>query len=415
MEESSQLFSYSIDNDSDGEYHVPDDSGAGAHDYDQYFPSTTFPPLEDFKVPIRPHASPIQPSVGSLSSGSTHAHPQSGVNMHTWTSTNQGQGRQLQVPSTYGTTLESPGLSSGSSTTPDTRQSQAITPDNRPGSRNVSIQPKIDSVFPPPLPPGPILPPRKRRPRKPKPKPQLTVEEEEAKKNKTLERNRVAASKCREKKKDWTKDLEETKIGLESQNAHLHMEYSTLVNEVSEIRAQLMTHADCHDANIDKWFENEAKRFVLGAGERYDAMLGAAPGPSSSNLDPAPGSVSVPAYEATGSSSHFDPSTYQTSLSQPQSTAMPSSPVFFQNNVSSASEFQSNPNDDFAVHITRQTSVPLPQVALNQGSPSLQGTLSNDPGGEYLTDADFSYGAFQAMQEDVPENENDLGFSHGVI
>ncbi|KAK8017593.1 hypothetical protein PG993_013919 [Apiospora rasikravindrae] len=292
MEDTSHLFSYSINDDSDGEYHMLDDSGVGTHDYNQYFSSTTFPPMEDFKVPIRPHANPVQASVDSSSSGSTHAHSQSGVNMHAWTPANQGHGKQLQVPSTYGRALESPGLSSGSSTTPDTRHSQAITPDNRPVSRNVSIQPKIDSVFPPPVPPGPMLPPRKRRPRKPKPKPQLTVEEEEAKKNKTLERNRVAASKCREKKKDWTKDLEETKIGLESQNSHLHMEYATLVNEVGEIRAQLMAHANCHDANIDKWIENEAKRFVLGAGERYDAILAAPPRPSSSNLDPVPGKYS---------------------------------------------------------------------------------------------------------------------------
>ncbi|KAK8041215.1 hypothetical protein PG994_014222 [Apiospora phragmitis] len=413
MEDSPHLFSYNINDGSDGEYHL-DDPGASTHDYNQYFPSTTFSPVEGFKVPIRPHASLVQSSADSSSPGPTHAHMQSGVNMHTWTPANQGHGRQLQLPPTYGPTLESPGLSSGSSTTPDTRPSQAITSENRQGSRNVSIQPRIDAVFPPPRPSGPILPPRKRRPRKPKPKPELTLEEEGAKKNKTLERNRVAASKCREKKKDWTKDLEETKIGLESQNSHLRMEYATLVNEVGEIRAQLMTHAGCHDANIDKWIENEAKRFVFGAGERYDTMLGAAPGPSSSNVDPAQGSMSVPAYEAFGSNSHIDTSTYRTRLSETQSTGMPNSPVFFQNSGSSGSEYLANPNDDFGTHLTQQPSVPLAQIAVNPGSPSLQSSISNDAGGEYFTDADFSFGAFQSTQEVAPEDENDLGFPHGI-
>ncbi|KAK7910947.1 bZIP transcription factor [Apiospora marii] len=415
MEDSSHLFSYNINDDSDGEYLILDGSGAAADadEYNQYLPSPGFPPSEDFTVPVRPHLSSGQPSTDSLSSAPTDAPMQSEVNFPTWTPANQGHTRQLQVPSAYGSSFEPPGLSSGSSTTPDTKNSQAVTPENRRGSRNVSIQPKTDAVFPPPLPSGPILPPRRRRPRQPKPKPQLSMEEEEAKKNKTLERNRVAASKCREKKKDWTKDLEETKIGLESQNSHLQMEYSALVKEVGEIRAQLMTHASCHNANIDKWIENEAKKFVLGAGERYDTMLGATPGPSSSNLDAAQGGMPVSAYGASSSDIHFDPSEYRTSLSQRESAAMPNSPAFFQDSMSSAG-FQ-NPNDDFASHMMQRTSASIPHIAVNQGSPDFLGSIANDPGGEYMADADFSYGAFQAAQEEGPDDENGLGFPHDAI
>ncbi|KAK8135280.1 bZIP transcription factor [Apiospora sp. TS-2023a] len=391
-----------------------DGSGAGANEYNQYFPTPDFPPSEDFTVPMRPHLSSGQPSTDSSSSAPTDAHMQSGVNLPAWTPANQGHTRQLRVPSAYGSSFEPPGLSSGSSTTPDTKNSQAVTPKNRRGSRNVSIQPKADAVFPPPLPSGPILPPRRRRPRKPKPKPQLSTEEEEAKKNKTLERNRVAASKCREKKKDWTKDLEETKIGLESQNSHLQMEYSTLVKEVGEIRAQLMTHASCHDANIDKWIENEAKKFVLGAGERYDTMLGATPGPYSSNLNSAQGSMPVSAYGASGNDIHFDPSEYRTSLPQRENAVISSSAAFFQDSISSAG-FQANPNDDFANHMMQRTSASTPHIAVNQDSPDFLGGASDDPGGEYIADADFSYGAFQAAQEEAPDDENGLDFPHGTI
>ncbi|KAI1327989.1 hypothetical protein F5Y16DRAFT_398862 [Xylariaceae sp. FL0255] len=94
--------------------------------------------------------------------------------------------------------------------------------------------------------------------------------------NKSLERNRIAAMKCRTKRKEWVHDLEETKTELETQNSTLHLELDGLNHEASQIRAQLMAHANCNDCNIDKWIENEAKRFVIGTGERYDQMLAAA-------------------------------------------------------------------------------------------------------------------------------------------
>jgi hypothetical protein len=85
-----------------------------------------------------------------------------------------------------------------------------------------------------------------------------------AKRDKFLERNRVAASKCRQRKKEWVNGLEEAKNGLETQNAHLQMEYNGLLGEVSRMKNQIMAHANCHDPNIDKWIENEARKFVQG-------------------------------------------------------------------------------------------------------------------------------------------------------
>ncbi|OTB18981.1 hypothetical protein K445DRAFT_32896, partial [Daldinia sp. EC12] len=78
--------------------------------------------------------------------------------------------------------------------------------------------------------------------------------------NKFLERNRAAATKCRQKKKEWVTDLEETRFDLESQHNDLKKEYSNLKNEITLIKSQLMDHANCNDPNIDKWIENEAKR-----------------------------------------------------------------------------------------------------------------------------------------------------------
>lgn len=87
------------------------------------------------------------------------------------------------------------------------------------------------------------------------------------KRDKFLERNRIAASKCRQRKKQWVNGLEEAKNGLETQNSQLQMEYNSLLGEVSRMKNQIMSHATCHDPNIDKWIDNEARRFVQGAPE----------------------------------------------------------------------------------------------------------------------------------------------------
>ncbi|KAJ4413798.1 hypothetical protein N0V85_003427 [Neurospora sp. IMI 360204] len=102
-------------------------------------------------------------------------------------------------------------------------------------------------------------PPKKRKQRSKK---DANTGEDEHKRNKFLERNRLAASKCREKKKLYTQELEGTKINLEARNVSLQREYSILLSEVSDLKHQLMVHAKCNDRNIDLWLENEARRFV---------------------------------------------------------------------------------------------------------------------------------------------------------
>ncbi|KAI1753292.1 hypothetical protein F4782DRAFT_497437 [Xylaria castorea] len=187
------------------------------------------------------------------------------------------------------TKLESPGLSNGSSSTPETKESQQllVTPKNASAARHVvdddcddmEEDEEEEDFDDDPL---PLLSSSSAR-NKPGGKQHKTIprenivtgnpREREGKRRHFLQRNRVAAMKCRKKKKEWVNDLEETKCGLESQNTQLHMELEGLVDEASRIRAQLMVHANCNDANIDKWIENEAKRFVIGTGERYDQIL----------------------------------------------------------------------------------------------------------------------------------------------
>lgn len=86
--------------------------------------------------------------------------------------------------------------------------------------------------------------------------------EGDVKRNKYLERNRVAASKCRQKKKEWVLELEESKAELEAKHADLQREYTALLGEVSMVKNLLMRHAACKDPTIDQWIGIEAKRFV---------------------------------------------------------------------------------------------------------------------------------------------------------
>lgn len=88
--------------------------------------------------------------------------------------------------------------------------------------------------------------------------------EEELKRLKFLERNRRAASKCRQKKKEYVSGLEGRKEGLEVCHANLQREYQGLIGEISLMKNQLMQHAACNDSNIDQWLENEARKFVSG-------------------------------------------------------------------------------------------------------------------------------------------------------
>ncbi|RYP00958.1 hypothetical protein DL765_010884 [Monosporascus sp. GIB2] len=205
-------------------------------------------------------------------------------------------GKRLAMPQAESSKLQSPVLSRGSPTTPESRSSgQLVSPEDHRRSR----QKKTDRVtraisFQPYVP----LPRRKRQ-RSQKSQEGVSPVQEETKRNRFLEKNRIAATKCRQKKKEWMSDLEETRSGLESQNSQLRMECNGLLDEVSRLRIELMQHASCNDPNIDKWVENEAKRFVLTTGERYDQML-AEIGASQRPDHRADSMSSAPEYQAPG-------------------------------------------------------------------------------------------------------------------
>lgn len=89
-----------------------------------------------------------------------------------------------------------------------------------------------------------------------------------------LELNRIAASKCRQRKKEFVSDVEETKNALETQYRQLLAEVNGLQAEISQMKNQLMSHASCNGPKIDRWIENEAHKFVQNTVRYGQAQTG---------------------------------------------------------------------------------------------------------------------------------------------
>ena len=72
----------------------------------------------------------------------------------------------------------------------------------------------------------------------------------------------MAAAKCRQKKKFWVKDLETQNAELGRMHSDFQQEYTSLINEVTHLKNQLVAHGACNDPGIDGWIEVESKRLV---------------------------------------------------------------------------------------------------------------------------------------------------------
>ncbi|KAF7725568.1 hypothetical protein EC973_009523 [Apophysomyces ossiformis] len=72
----------------------------------------------------------------------------------------------------------------------------------------------------------------------------LTPEEEEKRRN-FLERNRLAALKCRQRKKQWLSNLQTKVEYLTNDNEQLQMQTNALREEVMNLKTLLLAHKDC--------------------------------------------------------------------------------------------------------------------------------------------------------------------------
>ncbi|KAJ4195501.1 hypothetical protein NW759_016435 [Fusarium solani] len=77
-----------------------------------------------------------------------------------------------------------------------------------------------------------------------------------------LERNRIAATKCRLRKRDEASALASREQAVEGQNRRLSTCLDSLTAEIYYLKTQLLRHTDCNCLAIQKYIANEAKKSV---------------------------------------------------------------------------------------------------------------------------------------------------------
>ena len=92
---------------------------------------------------------------------------------------------------------------------------------------------------------------------------------EDVKRNKFLERNRVAASKCRQKKKEWTGNLEGRARELQQDKQQLTVMVSSLKDEMIFLKGELLKHTDCGCSKIRQYLNQEATNFAAKPPHKY--------------------------------------------------------------------------------------------------------------------------------------------------
>ena len=84
------------------------------------------------------------------------------------------------------------------------------------------------------------------------------------KKEKYREKNRLAAAKCRAKKKENIEDIEVKQRKLSAMNSSLKKQMQDLRGELTGLRTHALNHQDCN-CQISRYNINQAKRVALGA------------------------------------------------------------------------------------------------------------------------------------------------------
>ena len=120
---------------------------------------------------------------------------------------------------------------------------------------------------------------RGRKPKQPPRVPESTASYEEEldedglpldpRRRRVLERNRIAATKCRLRKRDEASALASREHVMEDQNRYLLYCFDSLTTEIYNLKTQLLRHTDCGCVLIQKYIAHEAKKSV-------DNMLGTA-------------------------------------------------------------------------------------------------------------------------------------------
>ncbi|KAI9009309.1 hypothetical protein CLU79DRAFT_775089 [Phycomyces nitens] len=91
---------------------------------------------------------------------------------------------------------------------------------------------------------------------------------------KFLERNRQAASKCRQKKKAWMVELENAYVEREKENRELLAQISKLRNHTLYLRDQLLAHSNCECTVVKNYLQRTAQQILDRATEESGMPVG---------------------------------------------------------------------------------------------------------------------------------------------
>ncbi|PYI14176.1 hypothetical protein BO99DRAFT_312785, partial [Aspergillus violaceofuscus CBS 115571] len=94
---------------------------------------------------------------------------------------------------------------------------------------------------------------------------------EQQKRERFLERNRVAANKCRRKKKAHTRQLESRCMEVTQANSRLESDVSQLRSQILELKNELLRHSGCDDPAI----KAHLARMVAHLSQRSASVSGA--------------------------------------------------------------------------------------------------------------------------------------------
>lgn len=116
---------------------------------------------------------------------------------------------------------------------------------------------------------------------------------EDARRSKFLERNRVAASKCRQKKKEWTQGLERRARDLQRENHSHRILLDTCREEILFLKGEMLKHTGCGCVNIQEFLQ----RGAMLSGDQDD---------NPAEQEPTSTVASPPASPARGGALHRD-------------------------------------------------------------------------------------------------------------
>lgn len=100
---------------------------------------------------------------------------------------------------------------------------------------------------------------------------------EEEKRSKFLERNRIAASKCRQKKKEWTSNLEARARELQNSKNRLAIMVTSLKDEVLWLKGEMLKHTGCGCAQIREYLTQQADNITSSASSYKPFVSAASP------------------------------------------------------------------------------------------------------------------------------------------